>query len=165
VWAVVQTGLEAGPESALVSADSALHQSLITSVELEEAVRRLAGHPGMATVRPALAFADGRHESPGETRTAYLLRQLGFELEPQFEVVAEGRRYRADFRVEGTRVLVEFDGQVKYDDRSALFAEKQREDALRREGWVVVRLVWRDLASPALVRRRVDAAIAAASTV
>ena len=165
-WAIVQTGLEAGPESALVSADSALHQSLVTRDGLEEAVRRFAGHPGMATLRPALAFADGRHESPGETRTAQLLRRLGFDLEPQVEIVAEGRTYRADFRVKGTRVVVEFDGAIKYRDRTdALFAEKQREDALRRAGWVVVRLVWRDLSSPTLVRQRVDAALAAAAAV
>jgi hypothetical protein len=52
--------------------------------------------------------------------------------------LAGGRLFRADFRVVGTRVLVEFDGAVKYADgrRATLFEEKRREDALRREGWV-----------------------------
>jgi very-short-patch-repair endonuclease len=118
----------------------------------------------VATVRPVLSFADGRHESPGESRTAFLLRRLGFHLDPQVEVVAEGRRYRADFRFRGTRVLVEFDGAVKYSEPGAVFAEKQREDALRRAGWIIVRLVWRDLASPDVVRRRVNQALALAAT-
>ncbi|NUS01547.1 MAG: hypothetical protein HOV97_03175 [Nonomuraea sp.] len=117
----------------------------------------------MATVRAALRHADGRHESPGETRTAYVLRCLGLDLDPQVEVVAEGRRYRADFRVRGTRVLVEFDGAVKYVDRAALFEEKQREDALRRAGWIIVRVVWSDLSDPARLRRRLANALAQAA--
>jgi very-short-patch-repair endonuclease len=115
-------------------------------------------------VRAALSLTDARHESPGETRTAHLLRRLGYDLEPQIEVVAGGRRYRPDFRIRETRVLIEFDGAVKYPDRSTtLFEEKQREDALRREGWIVVRLVWADLAQPQLVRSRIDAALAMAA--
>jgi very-short-patch-repair endonuclease len=62
-------------------------------------------------------------------------------------------------------VLVEFDGATKYaaGDRRALFAEKQREDALRRAGWVVVRLVWADLDHPERVRNRVLQALALAA--
>jgi very-short-patch-repair endonuclease len=79
--------------------------------------------------------------------------------------VAGGRLFRADFRVVGTRVLVEFDGAVKYADgrRATLFEEKRREDALRREGWVVVRLVWADLDDPERVRRLVLDAVARAA--
>jgi very-short-patch-repair endonuclease len=162
-WAVVQTGLVHGPESALVAADAALSRGLVGTEQLARAVDGLAGHPGMAPVRAALQHADARHESLGETRTAYVLRCLGFDLEPQVELVAEGRRYRADFRVRGSRVLVEFDGAVKYTDRAALFEEKQREDALRRAGWVVVRVVWSDLAQPARLHRRLWEALAHAA--
>lgn len=158
-WAVVQTGLVHGPEAALVPADAALARGLVSADRLARAVDGLAGHPGMATVRAALRHADGRHESPGETRTAYVLRGLGFDLGPQVELTAEGRRYRADFRIRGTRVLVEFDGAMKYADRRALFEEKQREDALRRAGWLVVRIIWSDLADPARLRRRLQRAI------
>ncbi len=162
-WAVVQTGLVAGGVAALVAADSALRSTLVTRHDLTAALERFRRHPGVAAVRAALVQADSRHESPGETRSAWLLRRLGFEVEPQVEVDAEGRRYRADFRVLGTKVLIEFDGAVKYTgDRRALFEEKRREDALRREGWIVVRLVWDELDQPELVRRRVREAIALA---
>ena len=144
--AIAQAGLLAGPEAALVPADAALARGLVTREVLSAAVSALSGRRGIGPVRAALAQADGRHESPGESRTAYLLHALGLEFDPQVEVSAEGRRYRADFRIRGTRVLVEFDGQVKYADRAALFEEKRREDALRRAGWVVVRLVWSELA-------------------
>ncbi len=78
------------------------------------------------------------------------------------ELAAEGRRYPpipADSRVRGTRVLVEFDGAVKYADARALFQEKQREDALRRAGWVLVRVVWSDLEDAVRLRRRLHRAI------
>ena len=162
-WAAVQAGLLAGPEAFLVPADAALRAGRVTSAQLTHAVEVFASHTGIGPVRGALPVVDGRHESPGESRTAFLLEALGHALEPQAEVVAEGRLYRADFRISGTRVLVEFDGAVKYDDRRALFEEKQREDALRRAGWVVVRIVWADLADPDRVRHRIAAALSLAA--
>ncbi|HET7398235.1 MAG TPA: type IV toxin-antitoxin system AbiEi family antitoxin domain-containing protein [Intrasporangium sp.] len=159
--AIVQAGLLSGPESTLVPADAALCRGLVDPAGLLAAASSLAGRRGIGPVRAALAQADGRHESPGETRTAYLLHALGYQLDPQVELVAEGRRFRADLRIRGTRVLVEFDGAVKYagGDGRALFEEKRREDALRREGWVVVRLVWADLDDPPLVRARIERAL------
>jgi very-short-patch-repair endonuclease len=78
---------------------------------------------------------------------------------------APGRTYVADFLIDGTRVIVEFDGRGKYDDPTVLFAEKQREDELRRLGYVVVRLTWEDLSRPEQVRRRLAAAVALSRSV
>jgi very-short-patch-repair endonuclease len=162
--AVLQSGLLKGPEAFLVPADAAVRTGATTREELAECSSLFRGHTGIGPVRAALPWVDGRHESPGETRTAHLLRLLGFELEPQVELVVEGRLYRPDFRVRGTRVLVEFDGAVKYAGAGqTLFAEKQREDALRRAGWVVVRIVWSELSRPRLVLARMRAALATAA--
>lgn len=159
---VVQAGLLGGPEAFLVPADAAVRRGFVAADQLREAVDRLAGHTGIGPVRATLRLVDGRRESPGESRTAYLLSGLGYDLEPQFEVVAEGHCFRADFRIKGTKVLVEFDGAVKYADGDGrtLFDEKRREDALRRAGWVVVRVVWADLSRPDAVRRRIATAVA-----
>lgn len=49
------------------------------------------------------------------------------------------------------RIVVEFDGLVKYeaaDGRAALAPEKRREDRLRAAGYEVVRLTWADLDRP-----------------
>jgi hypothetical protein len=56
---------------------------------------------------------------------------------------------------------------VKYreGDVTTLFDEKRREDALRRAGWVVVRLVWQDLRSADVVRQRIEAALRLATQV
>lgn len=67
----------------------------------------------------------------------------------------------------GDHVIVEFDGAVKYEGvqgRSALVAEKRREDALRALGYVVVRVTWSDLASPTRVISQIRRALAGLST-
>ena len=61
------------------------------------------------------------------------------------------------FTVEG-KVIVEFDGAVKYDGatgREALVSEKVREDALRALGYRIVRIMWADLNDPAAIRAKV----------
>lgn len=158
--AIVQTGAVLGATAALVAADAALHRGLVTVDRLRWAVEVLAQHPDTAPTRAALLHADGRHESPGETRVALVLRQLGIVATPQVVIDHGGVTYRVDFLVDGTSVVVEFDGKVKYDSRDALFAEKRREDRLRSWGFEVVRLTWADLEHPARVERLVRAAVA-----
>jgi very-short-patch-repair endonuclease len=52
--------------------------------------------------------------------------------------------------VEGSKVVIEFDGKVKYrdGDGDTLFQEKRREDRLRRLGYTVIRVTWSDLGRP-----------------
>ena len=163
--AIASAGLK-DPRSFLVPADDALRRGLVTAAELDAAVDTLGRRHGAAGVRAVRDWCDARHESPGETLLAHLLRLAGHDLEPQFVVPGTGRwtrggqGYRADLRLRGTRVLVEFDGRVKYDDRQALWEEKLREDRIRSLGWVVVRVTMADLRDPAAVRARIDAALA-----
>lgn len=153
---IVHAGLAHGPTTALCAADAALAGGLTTSEELAAACDSLRiGAKGSGQVRRTLVSADGRHESPGETLTARLCRELGVRVVPQVRVGP----WRVDFLIEGTRVIIEFDGAVKYDDREALIAEKRREDDLRARGYVVIRLMWSDLASPQLVRSRIAQAL------
>ncbi|PWJ24162.1 Transcriptional regulator, AbiEi antitoxin, Type IV TA system [Branchiibius hedensis] len=138
-------------EAGLVAADDALHRALLTREDLARAAaaRRLA--TGAERVRQLALRADARHESAAETLAAMRLCEAGILVDPQFRVPDTGRwtrngeGYRTDFRVRGTRVLIEFDGAGKYDEPGALWREKQREDRIRSLGWIVVRLVWSDL--------------------
>jgi very-short-patch-repair endonuclease len=113
-----------------------------------------------------LSLVDGRSESVGETRLRVLLRVAGIRVEPQVTIrdIAGESVARVDFLVEGTRVVVEFDGKVKYSDggADALFAEKRREDRLRRMGYVVVRVTWSDLDYPERIVAWIRQALAAA---
>lgn len=162
--AVVQTGLVAGAMDAAICGDAALRAGLVTAGSLREATVLLSGHRGIRAAAAALERCDGRHESPGETRLAHLLADLGLPVTPQLEVSTRLGTRRADFRIDGTRVLVEFDGKVKYTDpqhgADVLWQEKRRQDALEDEGWTVVRVTWSDLDRPELVWERIRAAIA-----
>lgn len=154
--AIVHTGIAATPETALMAADAAVGRGLVSARQLEVAAADIPmGTRGAQTVRRTLADVDGRHESPGETRTARVCRDLGYDLEPQVWIGP----WRVDFIIRGTKVVLEFDGAVKYDSKHDLLAEKRREDDLRRRGWVVVRLMWDDLSHPQRVRERVEAAL------
>jgi hypothetical protein len=123
------------------------------------------GH-GAPAARLVAGLADGRVESPGETRARRLFRVLGLP-EPQLQawiVGADGVAVgRVDFLVAQQRTVVEFDGLVKYegyDGRAAPAQEKRREDRLRALGYQVVRLTWADLADPQRVKAMLEQAFA-----
>lgn len=153
--AALQVASVVGVEAGLVSADAVLHTKAATQQELEEALRDGGYGHGTRDARVVAALADGRIESPGESRLRWLLRALGHvDVVPQAlirddagDVVA-----RVDFLFEAQRVVVEFDGRLKYERPDDLWDEKQREDRIRRLGYVVVRVTWADLARPERVR-------------
>ena len=65
--------------------------------------------------------------------------------DPTGKVVA-----RVDLLIRDTKVIIEFDGKLKYASGSGqvLWDEKVREDALRALGYVIVRLTWADIENP-----------------
>jgi very-short-patch-repair endonuclease len=109
---------------------------------------------GAGKVDLMVELADPACESPGESRARLILRSLGMVFVAQAEIRAPGFLARVDFLI--GRVVVEFDGAIKYADasgRAELVREKRREDELRRLGYEIVRLTWADLADPARVGR------------
>lgn len=160
--ACMQVAATFGAEAGLVAADSALRLGHCAREDLEE----LCGWPWLGRGRPAAALvaqrADARHESAGETRTSLLLHRLGYDATPQVWIRdASGAAVgRVDLLLAGSRVVVEFDGRLKYSDQGDIVAEKLREDRIRELGYEVVRLTWSDLARPDLVRAKIDAALA-----
>ncbi|WP_120004806.1 hypothetical protein [Nesterenkonia muleiensis] len=105
-----------------------------------------------------LSFASPLPESAGESLARVRFYELGFS-QPQLQVTltVDGSSYRLDFEWEGTGVVGEFDGWMKYrqDNRGfdeARQQEKIREDAIRSTGRTVIRFYWEDLMEPG--RRR-----------
>ncbi|PRZ18818.1 hypothetical protein [Nesterenkonia sandarakina] len=118
--------------------------------------------------RTALSFADARAESPGESVSRAVIHQLGFaapnlqvwigtdvgDERVDFEwIVEHGSRTGSSRR----RIVGEFDGLGKYFDEALLqgrsakevhYAEKLREDAIRRTGRGLIRWDWTDLSHP-----------------
>lgn len=166
--AIVQVALERGVAAGLVPLDGALRARRCTLDEVAEALRTMARTPVRRKCgEQLLRLADPVCESVGETRTRLLLHDMGLPYETQVDVTdLEGRFVgRVDFVVLG-KVVVEFDGLVKYEGiegRAALAAEKRREDALRRLGYGVARLVWSDLDDPGRVAELIAVALATSS--
>jgi hypothetical protein len=143
-------------EQVVVIADAALARGLVGPAELEAVLLGKLRWPGMPAAKRALAFADGRSESVGESRSRVAIAQAGLPVPVlQWEVRnARGRLVgRVDFGWPGLKTIGELDGRIKYDQllrpgetsADAVYAEKLREDALRDEGLGVVRWGWTDL--------------------
>jgi very-short-patch-repair endonuclease len=171
--AVVQHGVSVGPLSALVAADGALRLGLATPTDLDEALDAVRQHPHTAGIEQMLKYADGRHESPGETRLGHALRLLGISATPQVRLTSGRAVAIVDFLVDDAAVVIEFDGRVKYgrgaDEMDpfgrrrpaaeVLWEEKRREDWVRELGYEVVRVVSRDLDEPASLDARIRRAV------
>ncbi len=164
--ALASHAVDRGIEPGVVSADHALHDDMTTAEQLERAVDHVLGWQHGSRAGAMLRHADGRRESVGESRCALALALAGVDALPQvvIEDVDGAFVARVDFLVAGTRVVVEFDGKLKYagGDPGVLWAEKRREDRLRRLGYLVVRITWADLETPGAVAAKVRAALAAA---
>jgi very-short-patch-repair endonuclease len=158
--AISQLVLRSGLVAALVPLDAALHHGR-TDLDAVAAALAATGASARRRDRAArvLTRADARAESPGETLTRTALVDAGLAVRSQVDVHDSSGRLvgRVDLLV-GDRVVVEFDGALKYagaEGRDALVREKRREDALRELGHVVIRVVWADLERPDLLVRRV----------
>ena len=159
-------------ESAVVTADAALRAGLSRSgTALDAALLRASHRPGISAARRAVAFADGRSESVGESRSRAALARFGVPAPELQDKVwsADGESLgRVDFRWRGT--VGEFDGRMKYgrllrpgqEPGDAVFEEKRREDAIRDAGLQVVRWVWDELGRFDLVVPRLLRAFARA---
>jgi hypothetical protein len=153
---VVDVARTAPFEQAVVVADRALATGLVTPSRLAAQVVTAAGWPGAPAARRVVAFADGRSESVGESRSRTAIAAAGLP-DPvlQWQVTTTGGRLlgRTDFGWPARSVIGEFDGRAKYgrllrpgqDAGDAVFAEKRREDALRAAGLRVIRWTWADL--------------------
>ncbi|WP_134772025.1 type IV toxin-antitoxin system AbiEi family antitoxin domain-containing protein [Ornithinimicrobium flavum] len=177
--AALQVAAHSGVEAGLVCLDGVLNRAEEQDLrqvgrrdgparaDVQEQIDRAVaqGFPRAdRVVRQVVQLADGGSQSAGESRTRWLLHGLGFgPFITQFQVRERGVLLGvADLKLKDVMVLAEFDGQLKYSDPAALFAEKRREDRIREMGYEVVRLTWADLAHPARVRQMILAAIARA---
>lgn len=150
---------------ALVVADSATHSGRSSIAALQHIASQIGRKVGKASLRAVLELCDPKCESPGETRTRLLLVMGGFEVESQFEILDDHGRFvaRTDFKVRGTRVVVEFDGRAKFESSGdldeAYWQWKKRLDDIRNQGYWPVVVTWRDLFVPGRVAELVGRAV------
>ena len=163
--ALIQHAVDHGIVTGVVSADAALREGAVTLDELAEALDGVATWPHSSRAASMVRLVDGRRESVGESRCAVALALAGIDVTPQVPIFDERGALvaRVDFLVDGTMVIIEFDGKVKYasGDPRVLWHEKRREDRLRRLGYLVVRITWAQLERPGAVAAAVRAALRA----
>lgn len=158
--AIFQTVARDSLMTAIVAADAALHRGLVSWDSLQ---RRRASLGRLAPRgRQLLAAVDESSESPGESVMRLILIGLGHQVQTQVQIFTPDGEFvaRVDGLVDGF-IVTEFDGAMKYEGaegRAALFREKQREDALRALGYVVIRVTWADLFTPGRLAAMIRAA-------
>ncbi|SNT52434.1 hypothetical protein [Rhodococcoides kyotonense] len=146
----------------VVIGDSGLRKLDVTHDDLEAALEESARLHNIAAARRAVALMNGLSESPGESLSRLRMEEYGMP-KPTLQHRIPHLGFRVDFFWEEFRIVGEFDGKVKYDNREANLAEKVREDALRDEGYAVFRWMWDDLWNFAEVRMRFERAKARAT--
>ncbi|BDZ50084.1 CTP synthase [Frondihabitans sucicola] len=156
--------------SAVTGLDHGLRVGLFTRDDL---VARLVADPAdsrRVKARRAVDFADPRADSPGESLSRVVMQETGFESpELQWSFRSRGGRADVDFWWPGVGIVGEFDGEVKYRDRSlrgdrsaeqVVIDEKNRENRIRARPEVrgFMRWTWRDAVTPGALERLLRAA-------
>lgn len=155
--AVCEAGVETGLEAGIVLYDSALRLGQVTEESLDRQVAAMEHCPGTRKVRFGVRLADGRAESPGESRNRYLFYRFNVP-KPDLQVhihASSGRLIGiSDFEWELYCHVGEFDGLIKYrrgfaDDlrspEQVVIDEKLREEEMRRENKGMTRTIWSEL--------------------
>ena len=129
----------------LVAFDWLLASRKVTRGELEATVDAMRGKKGVAVVRKALAHAVANSQSPYESYARALLICAGLAPSTQAPIGP----YLVDLLI--GRVVIEVDGEVKYDDATyrplaeTLRREREREVQIQNSGYVVRRVKPADL--------------------
>ncbi|BCJ71893.1 hypothetical protein CS0771_14370 [Catellatospora sp. IY07-71] len=131
--------------------DSALHRLAFTEHELPGLYRLLAGRRGAIAARKWIDQADGRAESPLETRARLRCADAGLapdELQAVIRAADGTVLARADMLWHRARVIGEADGAEVHDRPEAVFRDRHRQNALANAGYTVLRFTWSDTLTP-----------------
>jgi hypothetical protein len=137
----------------VVTADSGLHQKLVTKAELESVLAGCERRRGIQRATDVVAFADMRAESVLESIARVVFRDCGLPT-PDLQVWAGGAEAvgRVDFLWRRQRTVAEVDGLMKYAIPGRAVLQLERDKRLRDAGYEVVHLSWHEVTeNPAYV--------------
>jgi very-short-patch-repair endonuclease len=139
-----------GLSDSVPALDVLLARGLVLPDHLTEAAASLVTGRGTDRARRAVALADGRAESPPESRLRLLLRLAGLTPVPQYVVRdADGRFVaRVDLAFPEHRVAIEYDG-AWHGQPGQLARDRRRLNALVAAGWTVLHVTAADMHEPA----------------
>jgi len=130
---------------AVAVADSAL--SARPGLDLPTELLSCHGWRGYRKAAAVVAFADERSESALESLARALWHVSGLPMPELQAVVTLAGQFvaRVDFLWRDVMLIVEVDGMAKYTEPGELAREKQRQNALIRAGYTVLRFTWADI--------------------
>jgi very-short-patch-repair endonuclease len=117
---------------------------LVDDADLEAAIERAPGRPGVATVKRILELESGRARSRSEAERRFMALVAAARLAaPATNVRLSG--YEVDFLWAVARLVVEVDGHRYHGHRAAFERDRLRDQVLVASGYRVVRVTWRQL--------------------
>ncbi|GAA1467123.1 endonuclease domain-containing protein [Nocardiopsis exhalans] len=143
-------------ERAVCLMDSALNQGLLRERGIGAVNDAMRGRTGCVDVRRWWGLADGRAQSPLETRIRLICQDAGLppdELQRRFTDRNGGTVAVVDFWWEGARLIGEADGIGPHSTPRALARDRERQNALQRlyPGVRIARFTWSDLRRPGYI--------------
>ncbi|WP_342199569.1 type IV toxin-antitoxin system AbiEi family antitoxin domain-containing protein [Micromonospora cremea] len=158
--------LRADRFSAVSVLDSALNRRLVAADDLLSIPRLIRGRRGAVAARGYFGEADGRAQSPLETRAR--LRCVDGRVPSdtlQLEVRDDDGYLLGigDLGWRAPRVIAEADGRDAHDTPQAAFADRRRQNRLVNAGWSILRFTWSDTLQPDYIPWTVRQALAAAA--
>ncbi|MFN8184974.1 MAG: hypothetical protein U0R23_11175 [Candidatus Nanopelagicales bacterium] len=162
-WTVIDCARLLSRRDGLIIADAVLHEGLCTVGELRTTLEEAGPLHGISRARWVVANADPLSESPGETWTRMVVRDLGYDVVSQFHVQTDDGGADIDLLIADTLLGLEFDGRLKYRGKhkgqaeNRIVREKIRQGKLEELGYHILRVVWDQLHKPAALDRRIRA--------
>lgn len=143
--------------------DSGLNQGWISVADFSYIVRLLRGRRGAVAARKYLVEADGRAQSPLETRVR--LRCVDGKVAPDVlqQEVRDAYGYLlgvGDLAWLPPRIIGEADGAGPHGTPEAVFADRHRQNDIMNADWHVLRFTWQDTLRPDIIPAKVREAIA-----
>lgn len=132
---------------AVWAVERALRRELLTTDDLEAAVRRCRGTPGVLRARRLIAAARPQSDSPLETAGRLALVDDGLE-EPEVQMPitrADGRNAYVDLAYRRQRKGLEFDGRSEHGMEMAVFEDRDRENQIILRDLTIYRFTWFDV--------------------
>ncbi|MEV4627401.1 type IV toxin-antitoxin system AbiEi family antitoxin domain-containing protein [Micromonospora sp. NPDC049523] len=147
--------------SAVSMLDSALHQGAITEPDLLVVRAMLARRRGAVSARHHLGQADGRAESPLETRVRLRCVDGGVAPDELQHPVRDEDGYLlavGDLAWLRERIIGEADGAAVHATPEALYRDRRRQNLIANAGWRVLRFTWSDTLDPDYIPTTIRAA-------
>jgi len=124
---------------ALAVLDAALRTGRVSPRALEAQLDRQHGSRGIVAARELVSLADGRAESPMESRSRLRCLDGGLPSpELQVEVRSGRRRYRIDLGWRRQKVGLEYDSLAFHGGHATLRYDRERHNWLTAQGWTMI---------------------------